>query len=344
MELRQTEEKVNELIAIYERARNASLDHPDQGKISLLPAIGEQTDTPATRNPVSIAEVLSQLQTIQTSIEELQSKMSRFRKRLAEKDPVTGNPRYGANAAARVGTLLGKYDQLVQAMALLDDSSVVQDLQQTVAEIEAEKRNHLEEEQRRKLEAEEALCKEQEDQQRQMQQQLDEEEQTRRHELLELNRRAHESRQHRHQASEEERRVREERQRRDHEWMAGITKSPDGVTQELAKLREATKNDAEARMTAVAALHTLFSQIVSHPEEANFRRVRRDHLKFQSDIGRHDGGQEVLIAAGFRLGAIDDVPCFISTEPNIENDMDGWSEWFNLLKAALDIIEQELLK
>jgi hypothetical protein len=39
-----------------------------------------------------------------------------------------------------------------------------------------------------------------------------------------------------------------------------------------------------------------------------------------------------LIAAGFRVGAVDDVPFFISTEPDIEKEMDAWSEWFDFSK------------
>ena len=53
---------------------------------------------------------------------------------------------------------------------------------------------------------------------------------------------------------------------------------------------------------------------------------------------------EFLIAAGFELGAIDDVPCYLSKEPNIETDMDGWAAWFDLLKGTLDVLEQEMSK
>jgi hypothetical protein len=62
------------------------------------------------------------------------------------------------------------------------------------------------------------------------------------------------------------------------------------------------------------------------------------------DIGRHEGGREVLIAAGFTLGAIDDVPSFICKEPNIEKDLDGWSAWFDILKATLEAIEEQMQK
>ena len=64
----------------------------------------------------------------------------------------------------------------------------------------------------------------------------------------------------------------------------------------------------------------------------------------KQDIGRYAGGREVLIAAGFTVGAIDDVPSFICKEPNIEKDLDGWSAWFDVLKATLDAIEEQMLK
>lgn len=139
---------------------------------------------------------------------------------------------------------------------------------------------------------------------------------------------------------EELRRVQEEAAR----WAASIGKGPDGVRQQLCVLREKLLSNPVEHAVAINALHTLFSQIVSHPEETKFRRVRRDHPRFHDDIGRHPGGRELLIAAEFRLGSIDDVACFISTEPNLEKDMDGWSNWFDNHKSTLDIIEAELLK
>ena len=51
--------------------------------------------------------------------------------------------------------------------------------------------------------------------------------------------------------------------------------------------------------------------------------MRRDHPKFNADIGRRDGGKDILFAAGFCLGATDNIPWFITTEPNVENDLDG---------------------
>uniref|UniRef100_A0A7S1Y1F1 PUB domain-containing protein n=1 Tax=Grammatophora oceanica TaxID=210454 RepID=A0A7S1Y1F1_9STRA len=92
-------------------------------------------------------------------------------------------------------------------------------------------------------------------------------------------------------------------------------------------------------MVAITALTTIFEQIVSRPENVAFRRIRRNHEQFHQDIGRHDGGKELLLAAGFRLGEIDEVPCFISSEPNVETDLDAWTDWFDLLTATLEILQ-----
>jgi hypothetical protein len=87
----------------------------------------------------------------------------------------------------------------------------------------------------------------------------------------------------------------------------------------------------------------LFTQILSKPEEVQYRKIRRDHERFLQDIGRHTGGKEFLIAAGFQL-AVDEneIPCLISREPDIENDMDEWSIWYNNIKLAVDVIGEEL--
>jgi hypothetical protein len=38
------------------------------------------------------------------------------------------------------------------------------------------------------------------------------------------------------------------------------------------------------------------------------------------------------------------VKCFFSREPNIEQDMNGWSDWFDGLKKTLEVIEEEMIK
>lgn len=277
-----------------------------------------------------------------------------------QRDPITEAPRYGERTASRVKALLASYDALVEAIRLVFEGEeqdhdtgtskavVVQDLQNIVAQQKEETR-------RAALQEEVRLKKVVEQEEERVKQLLQEEERqeeearsARECEERELARRAQEVRAARQEAErralETERMLRQERERADREWMDSIAKGPDGVRTQLQRLREGTANDPVAFQTALHALHKLFFQIVSRPEEANFRRVRRAHPKFHEDIGQHAGGRELLIAAGFRAGLIDDVPCFISTEPDIEKEMDAWAEWFELLKVTLEILEQEMLK
>lgn len=274
-----------------------------------------------------------------------------------QKDPITEKPRYGEKTANRVTTLLQTYDALNEAIRLAfgaaedgednQATAVVMDLrdlvkkQQEAARLQQLEQEKLEEEQKREEQRnqEEQQLKEEQEREVARRQQAEQE--------AELNRRANQARQARLEAEqrafEQEQQERLERERVDREWMDSIPKGPDGVKKQLAILKQATKDEEGAYTMAINALYTLFSQIVAHPEETNFRRVRRNHPKFQQDIGRFDGGKEVLIAAGFRASAIDDLPSFVSTEPNLETQMDEWSEWFNLLKATTEILEQELI-
>jgi hypothetical protein len=168
------------------------------------------------------------------------------------------------------------------------------------------------------------------------------EEQRKRDEERELARRAEEARMRR---LEEERAVVDAEFRADQELMALVPiLGADGVRGQIGRMREALKDDGASLDVALGSLYTLFEQIVRKPEEVNFRRVRRNHPKFMADIGRHVGGREVLIAAGFKLEKLDGVPSFFSAEPHIESDMDGWSEWFDTLKKTLAVIEEEMLK
>ena len=157
-----------------------------------------------------------------------------------------------------------------------------------------------------------------------------------------LARQAHEARLRR---VEEERRAIDEEAEADRALLASVPlKGADGVRMQIDRMRTALKDDKKSLDIALGSLYQLFDQIVRKPEEVNFRKIRRDHPKFMEDIGKHVGGKEVLIAAGFHLVKFEDVPCFFSKEPHIESDMDGWSDWFDGLKKTLEVIEQELTR
>lgn len=135
------------------------------------------------------------------------------------------------------------------------------------------------------------------------------------------------------------RRAEEDRLEAEREFLASVEISPDGIRRQLERIRSSCCSSEEINM-AMGALHTLFYQISCHPEEIKFRRIRRDHEKFVADIGRHDGGEQVLLAAGFTLTEIDGNQCFFSREPDLESDMDSWSKVSNTVfsQNTMDIL------
>lgn len=381
MELRNTEKELSELVKVYDSLRRTSkivtkinaieMEDPTVAILRSLPEVvvvaasavdvGDSDATTATTNDLpldeqkTLADVLLALTSLHDRISSLEPKLVRFRKRLQEKDPITGAPRYGENTFVRVTNLLNTYDALSTAVStvfgenwLKEDanSAVLISRLRTQAEREDEELRlaHMAaqaEEERIRVERDARKAQEEE----RMQREVEESRLARLQEEAELAERANQIRRARQDALEAERRAQEEAELADRQWVNSIQKGPEGVREQLSILRDAIgASDPKAFATALDALHTLFSQITLHPDNVNFRRVRRNHPKFHQDIGRHPGGREILIAAGFELGAIDGVPCFISKEPDIEKDMDGWAQWFDLLKATLAIIEEELIK
>jgi hypothetical protein len=349
MELRTAEREVTEMRLHYVDLQQGRFNLP---LLSVAPAIPE-TVAVLESSPFSeksAAETLQLLQELRARTLSLEEIMAKFLKRKNELDPITQKPRYGEKTFARVESLLAMYEGLRKAIALAFGEDTVEAEEQATRLTPAftqlvEEASNEEQETARKIQMEQErlaleLAQKQEEEfraaeerrlveeakQRQLQRQRDE-----------LYRQAEEAR-------VAELRAREEARRVDRDWMASIPKGPDGVRQQLRILVEGTKDENGAQKTATTALHTIFSQICAHPEETSFRRIRRDHPRFNQDIGRHPGGKEVLIAAGFTLGAIDDVPSFISVEPSIETDMDGWAAWFDLLKKTLEIVEEQRTK
>ena len=352
MELRRTEETVHELSQCYEAVRRSTVL---EEKGLVLPKREEDNgDDMATTTILSDLAQLSETVTkLSNTLTTLQPKVERFRQRLEEKDPITKKNRYGEKTHLRVQNLVDTYDFLCQSIPTNHDennndtasnsnnAANIEDalagllrLQQEHAQqLQAKQQQERKEEQER-LEKEEAKRKLQEQLEQEQKQQLEAEQQRRAEEEAA-------AQQALRQQAEAARQRRLAQQQAEQEWMDSIPKGPQGVKQQLQTLKESTKDDAAAQTRALSSLYTIFQQINAHPEETKFRRIRKGHEGFHKDIGRHKGGVELLIAAGFELGAIDDVPCYLSKEPDIENDMDGWSAWFDLLKATLEILEQE---
>ena len=315
----------------------------------------------------SAVEILEQLEGLQCRLCALEIPMQKFQKRLSDQDPVTQKPRYGEKTAERVQILLENYRDLCLVLGtifgepsvVILDGSVVTENEKSIAittttanhgqssatttiansirqladkEVQEQQRQSAAAEQRRRAQAE---AQRQADEQQRLQ-----EEQAAAERARQIQAAADERARHAAASRAAVERARQAEAAAERAWLDRIPnkKTLDGVREQLAVFAASSPKES------MTALHTIFSQIAAHPEEDKFRRIRRDHQGFINDIGQYPGGREVLIAAGFELGFVEEVPSFVCKEPNIEQDMDGWATWFDLLKGTLELIEQEMMK
>ena len=410
MELKTTEQELNEMVCLYESIRkndhwqkNNSLlllpelewpkDHPSRAILAEYEAnkasIPKQEPQPPQQPQQSLSSsveerLLAGLEDLKTKLfDPLEvRKMKKFRQRLSEKDPITQTPRYGTKTAERVKQVLVLHQALVKAIwaaygleaaeaedpsSLLDDDttddkvrgesnninnnddatsapeftltttstnnsvvsllkSAIDAQQEAIRQAQADRDREYQQQEEAKRAAEEEQRKQEEVQQQQ-------EAAARAAEEADLAHRAEQVRQ--AQRQQQEAAAQAER-----DWIESIPIGPEGVKQQIQILKDDTASDPAAQKAALEALLVLFTQIAQHPEEINFRRIRRDHPQFHQDIGRHRGGREIFIAAGFKLVKIDDIPCFYSKEPNLETDMDAWSDWFDGIKSNLAVVKE----
>lgn len=337
MELRKCEDKVNELTTLYNSLRQVS-------GIVTLPILDDSDETTNDREPesneTSLKEAVNLLQQMQLLLNDLTPKMDKFRKRLKEKDPVTGNPRYGERTQQRVIQVLKTCDFLKQYIPTGDDAEEVETPNPLLQLKEEYRRQKTSLEQELSVKEKQAqLAKEQEIELQQKLQREEELRQQQRKEQEELARTEQQALL--HQQAQQVREARLIQQQKEQEWFDNIAKGSEGVKLYIRKLKGSTASEPPGvQATAFQRLLRIYQQINAHPEETKFRRIRRSHEQFIEDVGRHEGGVELLIAGGFVLGAIDDVPTFLSKEPDIEKDMDGWSAWFDLNKTTLELLEE----
>ncbi|GKY94013.1 hypothetical protein MPSEU_000368100 [Mayamaea pseudoterrestris] len=348
MELRTTEKEVNETRCVYNllRERHSDWNFPPLAIVESS-VTSTALDGASGRDMATVPDdpksVLNVLKGLRNKLSIMGPNILKFQARSHLMDPITGEPRYGPATQTRVLKLLQMYDDVNKCLIAVFGEDADRCGLPAIEQVRLLAQQQEQHEQ---------LRLQQEQQQRELEHFAKQEERERH--LREASRKQRErqeaeerQRQERARQYEEgrlvEQRAREATEQADRDWLASITKGPDGVREQFCILLEATKDDPVAQKVAVKSLHTIFKQITSKPEEVNFRRIRRDHERFNEDVGRHAGGKEILVAAGFELGAIDDVSSFISKEPDIERDMNGWSGWFELLKETLRIIEEQLM-
>lgn len=282
-------------------------------------------------------------------VDSLQDVMIKFRKRLTTRDPITDKPRYGEQTSQRVTVLLEQYQELCRVCELIFQPSN----SQTVANSTEIAGSQNIFDTIRQLAAKEAELDERRKENERLQAIAEAESHLTATKILRQEKEeadaavARQTQELADAIAQEAVRARRAAQAEldqaveaDRAWVRSIPnrKTLEGVQEQLVIFSE------NSNMDSLTALHTIFSQITAHPEEVNFRRIRRDHPRFQQDIGQFNGGKELLLAAGFDLGVVEEVPSYVCKEPDVEKDLEGWSVWFSLLKGTLELIEQQMIK
>ena len=107
MELRSAENELEELRTLYQKVADYQICNDNNGG-----------DAHRHQEELSAMEALQTLETTKHRLEQLQPKIDKFRKRLKQTDPVTGNNRYGEKTALRVNALLKSHDELQLLLAI----------------------------------------------------------------------------------------------------------------------------------------------------------------------------------------------------------------------------------
>ncbi|CAH0481836.1 unnamed protein product [Peronospora belbahrii] len=276
--------------------------------------------------------------------------MSKFRARCSMVDPVTKQARFGPKMLAKVQDLLQRYDDITLRMK--EDAPLRLDIEEKIHKIAEEEAAKESDEVARKRETRiaqqaEELARKQE-QQRQQQAALELKAEHQRVEQLRIEAlasAAQEKRERREKerAKEEQQRMLEEQERE--RLNALIPHGKQGLEKAMTMLKESTGEEALFRQSLVKLLGVV-SNICSAPENAAFRHIPKYNANFHADLGQYAGGHQCLLALGFKeLQQGDEAQpraVFVLEEPNLSEDFNAWSNWFDELKEMQCLVESKL--
>ncbi len=90
-------------------------------------------------------------------------------------------------------------------------------------------------------------------------------------------------------------------------------------------------------------LAQIMSSICDYPEEAKLREIRIANASFQADIAQWVGGEECLLAIGFRQVELmkggSKQAHWVLPEPVLD-DLDAWPVWFDHLKDTTSALRR----
>ncbi|GMF13345.1 unnamed protein product [Phytophthora lilii] len=300
---------------------------------------------------------------------EVDAMMEKFRARCSMVDPVTNTPRFGPKMLAKVQDLLRRYDE-VQGVVEEDAPFRLQVEAKInkLSEAEAARKEEQATRERQEKEAQRAaeLARAQEQEKLELEARAREAEQQRKEQrrIEELAIAAKLKREQREKERAEEERQRKLEEEERERLNASIPHGKEGLEKAIAMLRESTGSevcrenwfDADEVGLMVLSNQSLFRQslqklaaVVSNiclsPENAAFRHIPKDNVHFHADLGQYVGGHQCLLALGFKeLQQVDDTEpkAVFILEPDLSEDFDAWSNWFDELKEMKSLVESKL--
>ncbi|CAM9867456.1 unnamed protein product, partial [Ectocarpus sp. 8 AP-2014] len=284
--------------------------------------------------------------------DELSKKVSKFERRLNETDPVSGAPRYGESMTAKVVALGAKHQALLQRLPQLEaeiTAAVSQHESREVVSAEEARKREVERQQQEDARERMRLAEAEEERRRAVATQsiLDRERERQATE-------AAQSREERQRAAEqEEARLAEDKRRREREAQelaSSVAVGAAGVEDGLRRIDDACGGNPAEKKAAVQALQQaskaadtpILRNVASNPEDPRFRRIKRDNENFQRALGRFEGGIQILLSSGFRMQVEEGQTVLVMNEPDLSEDMDGWTEWYKHITEAVERLKMEL--
>ena len=345
METKRIEESLHHLMDAYNHLCQYRIEGPPltpvKVHLNLTASDGEMNehDSPLVS---SAMDALQKFEAVRSGVVILNDWADRTRKRLGEIDPITHAPRYGPKTAARMKQLLQLHEALRCAIQLASEDDInnlnpcFYSVLKHAAQKEIDSNMEKDLDAKNKLQLQNAQQNVDVDQQIYEQQnsamllakQIEEENIARLAEKSRLSR------------LETKRRQEDDERLYEQQLEVCVTKGVVGAKVQLENLKRTSESNEY--ITAVKALHSLFTQIIKNPENVTHRRIRRKNKMFLSDIGRHEAGYRFLLAAGYTFEMIEGDKCLFLPEPDLEKDLKSWSLWFDSLKDILLLLSTEI--
>mmetsp|Transcript_2581 Transcript_2581/g.2993 ORF Transcript_2581/g.2993 Transcript_2581/m.2993 type:complete len:325 (+) Transcript_2581:278-1252(+) len=269
--------------------------------------------------------------------------IGRLEKRAGRKDPVSGEPMYKPKFIKSVSELSNLRTELLnRAVDVHNEIGDLVDKERATLAEEAERQRIAkeEEEQRRQdelVKAEIELKKKKQEEEERIQK-------ARKQELEEAAKAIASK------MTDRERYIEMERARLE---AFGSVTGKDALEDALGMVRTSVIDNSspQAHLRLLHVLREYFHNIVKLPDRKAFRRINVENPKFRSDVLSISGGCEVLLAAGFKFSLEDHVDeetnamiqkiFYVLDEPPLE-ELDAWSDWYQLQKFFMDRISKEI--